>query len=169
VCLPDAYGGSTIDYGNIPASSLNTNSGAQLPTKHTSLSIVCDSPVKFGFTNIDERPGTAVIGIGDIPPIENASWGLGSAVNGAKIGAYNMFTTTATSDSGSTQILRSVDGGNTYNNFIDFRSDGTSRGRLRKRNLKYVKLIAVVEIAQKNGSLSCSSLGLRLDQLSHSC
>ena len=114
-CVPNFTGGTTIDYGNIPAGTLNATAQTNLPDKTTKLTVTCNAPVKFGFSMIDNRAASAVTSLTTISGADNeAKLGLGSAGNGAKIGAYSMQISNETPDTGTTQRLRSSDGGTTW-------------------------------------------------------
>lgn len=112
-CVPNFTGGSTIDYGTIPASTLNATEQSRLPNKSTSFTVTCDAPVKFGFSVIDERSATAVAEIGS----SFQAYGLGAADNGANIGGYWLSINNGTADTGEVEKLRSLDGGVTWEAF----------------------------------------------------
>ena len=114
-CVPNFTGGATIDYGNIPASTLNTTAQTMLPEKTTKLTVSCNAPVKFALAATDERSASAVTTLETIPNVEAASkFGLGAASNNAKIGAYSLQISNETADSGVTRRLRSLDSGATW-------------------------------------------------------
>ena len=117
-CAPNFVGGSTIDYGNIPVGALNVTEQTMLPEKHTSLSVTCDAPVKFALSASDERSATVVSTLATIDGYTaSAKYGLGTAENGAKIGAYSLQIDNETSGTGSTFRVTSSDGGNTWVRF----------------------------------------------------
>ena len=117
-CAPNFVGGSTIDYGNIPVGALNVTEQTMLPEKHTSLSVTCDAPVKFALITKDERSATVVSTLATIDGYgASAKYGLGTAKNGAKIGAYSLKIDDETSSTGSTFRVVSSDGGNTWVRF----------------------------------------------------
>jgi hypothetical protein len=117
-CVPVFAGGGSIDYGAIAASTLNTTAQTTLPDKYITFSVTCDAPVKFAFTVRDERNATTVT---SLETIEGASasgkYGLGTAANGVKIGAYSMKIGSETSNEGVARRLGSVDGGATWQLF----------------------------------------------------
>lgn len=116
-CAPNFVGGSTIDYGNIPAGTLNVAEQTMLPEKHTTLSVTCDAPVKFALRTFDERSATVVSTLTTIDNYSaSAKYGLGTAENGAKIGAYSLKIDNETSGTGSTFRVTSSDG-NTWVRF----------------------------------------------------
>lgn len=111
-CAPDFVGGATIDYGNIPASTLNATAQTNLPNKTTKLQVTCTAPIKFAFGFVDERAASTITSLTTISGAANeAKMGLGLAGNGTKIGAYSFQISNETADSGATQRLRSSDGG----------------------------------------------------------
>jgi hypothetical protein len=117
-CVPNFAGGGTINYGNIPASSLNASAQTMLPVKTTTVSVVCDSPVKFAFTAIDERAGTSVDTL-TIPNMTfaNGKFGLGTAPGGVNIGAYSIQFTGGTSNLGPVSRLWSSNNGVSWASF----------------------------------------------------
>lgn len=125
-CVPNFTGGATINYGNIPASSLNQSAQTNLPNKTTVLTVACDAPIKFALKAVDERAATLIPEI-NLPAAPNPVYmfGLGAASNGAKIGAYGVQMSNVTTDAGTTRTMRSLDGGaNWYFNGGAFGSDG---------------------------------------------
>jgi hypothetical protein len=114
-CVPNFTGGSTINYGNIPAGSLNANAQTSLPLAATKLSVVCDAPVKFAIKPFDERNATVATGVVPSAGVGVANnFGLGSAPDGANIGAYTLQLTGETSDVGTTRRLSSGNAGATW-------------------------------------------------------
>lgn len=114
-CAPNFTGGSTIDYGNIPAGTLNATAQTTLPEKTTKLTVTCDAPVKFAFSFVDDRSATVVTSLTTIPgALNEAKMGLGAADNGAKIGAYSLEISNEAADTGTTRRLRSADAGATW-------------------------------------------------------
>jgi len=105
-CTPNFVGGSTIDYGNIAASALNSTAVTALPDKTTSLTITCSAPVKFALGVTDERAASLVAAAG--------KFGLGVATNNAKIGGYNIYLSNAIPDTGTTGILYSSNSGSSW-------------------------------------------------------
>lgn len=110
-CTMAFAGGGVIDYGAIPASSLNPSSQNSLESKSTQLTLTCEAPALFAFKVIDERAGTALEWL-QILPIEDATtkFGLGT-VDGKKIGAYSLQVEDGTSEAGYARRLESQDGG----------------------------------------------------------
>ncbi|WP_397432127.1 DUF1120 domain-containing protein [Pseudomonas chlororaphis] len=114
-CVPNFTGGATIDYGNIPSGSLNTTAQTMLPQKTTTLSVVCDAPVKFALKSTDERAASAITTLTTVAGVAaNGKYGLGVAPGGVNIGAYTLFLSGETSDAGATRRLASDDGGTTW-------------------------------------------------------
>ncbi len=113
-CVPNFTGGATINYGNIPASTLNTDTQTTLPPKATVLNITCDAPVKFALTATDERASSVNTGI-SLPIEDNVGkYGLGHAPGNINIGAYSVQLTNVTSDTGPARVIRSIDRGATW-------------------------------------------------------
>ncbi len=113
-CVPNFTGGATINYGNIPASTLNTDTQTTLPPKATVLNITCDAPVKFALKATDERASSANTGI-SLPIVSDVQkFGLGHAPGNINIGAYSVQLTNVTSDTGPVRVVRSQDGGATW-------------------------------------------------------
>lgn len=114
-CVPNFTGGSTIDYGNIAASSLNASAQTMLPEKTTALTVTCDAPVKFAFSLVDERSASAITSLDTITGVSpQAKLGLGTADDGTNIGAYTLEISNETADTGTTRRLRSADSGSTW-------------------------------------------------------
>ena len=125
-CEPVFTGGSTIDYGNILASSLSASEQTRLPDKATSLTVTCDAPVKFGFSLVDERSATAVP---ELNGTTSPMFGLGAAANGASIGGYWLSISNETADSGAVNRLQSTNGGTTWAAFTgNIYADGSVVG-----------------------------------------
>ncbi len=57
-CTPTVSGGGVVDYGVIRANTLSADAYTVLPTKQLDFSIVCDAPIKAGWTVTNDRPGT---------------------------------------------------------------------------------------------------------------
>ena len=110
-CTPVFAGGGVVDYGTIPASSLNPTAQTTLAQKSIQLSMTCDAPAMFGFKVIDERAGTAVTSLATVPGLtEKEKFGLGAS-DGKNIGAYSLQVVSQTSDGGFSLSLASEDGG----------------------------------------------------------
>ncbi len=113
-CKPAFAGGGVVDYGTMPASSLNQTTQTTLEEKSIQLTLTCDAPALFAFKVIDERAGTAVTSLVTIPGFTpKAKFGLG-AVDGKNIGAYSLEVTKATADQGATRRLASTNGGTAW-------------------------------------------------------
>lgn len=102
-CTPNFNGGASIDYGNIPASTLNATTTTKLPDKTTTFTVTCNAPVKFALGLTDERASSLVSGIGD--------FGLGVAINNEKIGGYYLTLSNPVPDKGATSMLYSDNNG----------------------------------------------------------
>ncbi|QQX56981.1 DUF1120 domain-containing protein [Pseudomonas chlororaphis] len=113
-CVPNFAGGATIDYGNIPAGTLNATTQTDLPIKTTTINVTCDAPTTFYLKPADERAATVAAGV--IPPGSTtlALYGLGSAPGGANIGTYAVQLTGGVADTGTTSRTQSRDGGATW-------------------------------------------------------
>ena len=126
-CTPNFTGGATIDYGNIPAGTLNQATQTLLPEKTTKLTVTCTAPVKFALATTDDRSSSAVTTLDTIVSYTaDMKFGLGSAGNGAKIGAYSLQISNEVPDAGATQRIFSLDGGTTWATF----QGGLSTARL---------------------------------------
>lgn len=114
-CVPNFTGGATIDYGNIPAASLNQTTQTNLPVKQTTFNVTCDAPTVFYFKAADERLSTVVA---DLDLLENATvdnkFGLGAASDGANIGAYTLQLTNDVADGVGARRLASLDSGTSW-------------------------------------------------------
>ncbi|MGE8393463.1 MAG: DUF1120 domain-containing protein [Pseudomonas sp.] len=125
-CVPNFAGGSIIDYGNIPAGTLNATAQTNLPIKSTTINITCDAPTTFYLKPADERAGTVAAGV--MPPNAGATtvYGLGAAPNAANIGSYIVSITGGLADTGTTSRTHSLDGGATWALWCgQFRNNGT--------------------------------------------
>ncbi|KMM80573.1 DUF1120 domain-containing protein [Pseudomonas deceptionensis] len=110
-CVPNFTGGSTIDYGTIPANTLNVAVQTNLPEKNTTLAVVCESAVKFAIRRTDDRSASKASGVAIAGRGETYMSGLGDAENGAKIGAYTLRVSNEVSDTGTVSRLFSQDEG----------------------------------------------------------
>lgn len=93
-CTPTLAAGGVIDYGVIPAGSLNVNAPTALAEKAVGITISCSSAVKVGYRAVDNRQASMVKGVvaaaGTHKAIgDNGAFGLGVA-GGANIGAYTL-------------------------------------------------------------------------------
>ncbi|WP_390344025.1 DUF1120 domain-containing protein [Variovorax boronicumulans] len=111
-CTPAFAGGGVVDYGTIPASSLNPTAQTTLAEKSIQLTMTCDAPVRFGFKVIDERAASAVTSLETIQgATPNMKFGLGTS-DGKNIGAYSLQVVRETVNGGGFSIaLESGDGG----------------------------------------------------------
>ncbi|WP_062472861.1 DUF1120 domain-containing protein [Variovorax boronicumulans] len=111
-CTPAFAGGGVVDYGTIPASSLNPTAQTTLAQKSIQLTMTCDAPVRFGFKVIDERAASAVTSLETIQgATPNMKFGLGTS-DGKNIGAYSLQVVRETVNGGGFSIaLESGDGG----------------------------------------------------------
>lgn len=127
-CVPNFTGGSTIDYGNIAATSLGATAQTTLPDKTTKLTVTCDAPVKFAFAVLDERSASAVTTLTTVPGSNPQKFGLGTADDGSKIGAYSMIISNETAGSGVARRLESTDSGTTWTPFSGIIREGSIIG-----------------------------------------
>lgn len=110
-CTPVFAGGGVVDYGTMPASSLNQTAQTTLPEKAIQLTLTCEAPVRFAFKVIDERAGTAVTSLTTIPNYTPAfKFGLGVA-DGKNIGAYSLEVVSQTADGSPVVTVMSTNGG----------------------------------------------------------
>jgi hypothetical protein len=96
-CTPVLSDGGVIDYGNITLGDLSATEDNQMGSRDVTLEINCESPVKVGFTSIDNRPNTkvpmdVVFANGNKAGKSYTGYinGLGTTAEGAKIGAYGV-------------------------------------------------------------------------------
>ena len=59
-CMPALAGGGTVDYGNIPPSSLQADVYTTLEEKQVDFSITCDAPAKVAIKATSQRGNSAV-------------------------------------------------------------------------------------------------------------
>ncbi len=115
-CRPAFAGGGVVDYGTMPASSLNPTAQTTLAEKSTQLTLTCEAPALFAFKVVDERAATTVTSLETIPGYSPVmKFGLGAA-DGKNIGAYSMQITKSTPDQGATKLLLSGDNGASWLN-----------------------------------------------------
>ncbi|CAB3743385.1 Protein GltF [Achromobacter kerstersii] len=84
-CIPVIGGGGVVDFGLIPAASLNFTTTTELPKRRVPFSITCEAPTQVAISVVDNRADSPIPNI--IAPTPGAVFGLGSA-NGANIGGY---------------------------------------------------------------------------------
>lgn len=89
-------GGTTIDYGEMPASSLNKDKATVIngDTNEAQLHINCSAPTLFALKVTDERAGTEITVQNESP---TSGFGLGKAAD-ANIGRYVLSISGATAD-----------------------------------------------------------------------
>lgn len=116
-CAPTIGGGGVVDYGDIPASSINQTTYTVLPTKKLSFTMQCASSVKAMLSSVDNRASSRVPDIlmqtAALP--DEFNYGLGS-VSGAKVGGYSLSLPAAslTADSQAVRPILSNDLGATW-------------------------------------------------------
>ncbi|WP_429258280.1 DUF1120 domain-containing protein [Paraburkholderia sp. GAS334] len=89
-CTPTLSGGGTVDYGNIPVSTISNTGFTNLGTKSVQLSITCDAATKVAIRALDGRAGTAAPGAAAVAgsnATDSNGFGLGSS-GGKQVGAY---------------------------------------------------------------------------------
>lgn len=172
-CAPVFTGGATIDYGNIAASTLSPTEQTLLPEKTTKISVTCAAPVKFAIGLTDERRASAVTTLNTIAAYTaDMKFGLGTAGNGAKIGAYSLQISNEVPDTGTTQRLFSDNGGSTWsvfggalavNRIIGFASSSTATAPGAHTSITFdVRVVAALD---KTANLPITSQ-LNIDGLS---
>ena len=111
-CTPSFTGGGVVDYGTIPAKSLNATTGTQLPAKTIPFAITCDAPTRIALRTIDNRASSVITGL---TPVGGA-YGLG-AYQGKNIGAYNIMVTpgTFTADGNQADVIYETAAGGVWN------------------------------------------------------
>lgn len=156
-CAPTFTGGDTIDFGNIPAGTLNVSTPTTLPVKSTTITVLCDAPTRFALTAVDNKATTIVPGINPIAGGSDAqSFGLG-AVGGTNVGVYALQISTTTADGTPAQRIRSLDAGATwgvYGGLVTVRTGllsialtGTTVPALMTTGTMDIKVTAVVDKA----------------------
>ena len=110
-CSPSFTGDGVVDYGTIPAKSLNATTGTLLPAKTIPFAITCDGPTRIALRTIDNRASSMVTGL---TPVGNA-YGLG-AYQGKSIGAYNILVTPGsfTADGSPADVIFEYAGGGSW-------------------------------------------------------
>ncbi|CAG4903726.1 DUF1120 domain-containing protein [Paraburkholderia saeva] len=89
-CTPTLAGGGVVDFGTIPASTINANSFTNIGTKTTSVTVTCDAPAVIAIKLLDNRASSLASGVVhsiDSNHYDVDGYGLGT-VNGINIGAY---------------------------------------------------------------------------------
>lgn len=126
-CTPTIAGGGVVDFGVIPAASLNVTSFTELPKKSVPFSITCDAPTQVAVAVVDNRADSIVTGI--LAADDANNFGLGKAGE-AKIGGYvlDMEQGTFTADGSAAFTTASTDNGATWLN--------SGKGRLQKNQLR---------------------------------
>lgn len=103
-CEATITGGETIDYGTIPASTLNADDVTLLPARQTAFTITCDAPAKLGFRTVDNRAASKMTESEMITFDWGGSWskmvlnGLGVDGQGNNIGGWAAVLTAVSSD-----------------------------------------------------------------------
>ncbi|MBE1252909.1 hypothetical protein B1H42_15055 [Enterobacter cloacae subsp. cloacae] len=103
-CEANITGGETIDYGTIPASTLNADAVTLLPAKQTAFTITCDAPAKLGLRTVDNRAASKMPAGSSITMDTGTPWGpstlngLGVDGQGNNIGGWSAELGNLTSD-----------------------------------------------------------------------
>ncbi|WP_163280799.1 DUF1120 domain-containing protein [Enterobacter cloacae] len=120
-CEATITGGETIDYGTIPASTLNADAVTLLPAKQTAFTITCDAPAKLGFRTVDNRVASKMTSADIIMTDVGISWslrvmnGLGMDSKGNSIGGWATLLTQITADTVSDpDVIHSIDNGTSW-------------------------------------------------------
>ena len=120
-CQANITGGETIDYGTIPANTLNADAITLLTAKQTAFTITCDAPARLGFRTVDNReaskmaPGSGITMDSGVTWVRASLNGLGVDGQGNNIGGWSAELTDLTSDSVSSPInIYSNDNGLTW-------------------------------------------------------
>lgn len=117
-CIPVLSGGGVVDYGNIPASTLNMSTFNILPKKAVAFSVTCAAATKIAVSVVDNRLASIVPGaVAAIRPdlLDVYNFGLGT-VSGANVGGYTLSFDPAsfTVDGVSPQSIASSNNGVTW-------------------------------------------------------
>lgn len=120
-CTPTLGGGGVIDYGNIPASTINKTGYTMLDRKIMPFSVQCDAPIKFALKPVDNRASSQIPGLNtEIHPGSEAgsNYGLGTH-KGAKVGGYVLRTVRGshTADGKSIYPVLTRDNGQSWEKF----------------------------------------------------
>jgi type 1 fimbria pilin len=99
-CMPTFTGGSTVDYGTIPAKTLLPGQFTKLEQRSIPLTVTCDSSTRIGITATDNRATSRMSGVDDLPAAYN--FGLGS-VGGKNVGGYGIYFGTNVTVDGAAQ------------------------------------------------------------------
>ncbi|WP_266168863.1 DUF1120 domain-containing protein [Dyella subtropica] len=119
VCTPSIAGGGVVDYGTIPAATLNQTAFNVLPEKGVAFTITCpDGPAHVGVTVVDNESSSMVAGITAAIAAgftDGYNYGLGT-VSGANVGGYvmRMKQGSFTVDGTATPTISSNDSGTTW-------------------------------------------------------
>lgn len=116
-CVPTIGGGGLVDYGKIPAASLDPTGYTLLPAMELPLSVQCSAPVKLAVTATDNRASSRIPGIlATLPEVQGdaGNFGLGT-VSGADVGGYSIRPKydSFTADGAAVHPIFSPDGGQT--------------------------------------------------------
>lgn len=120
-CTPTLSSGGIADYGKLSVSALNAKAVNQLGRKFVTLSVVCESPTKVGWTVSDDRSETVVDTGPDTSTGTKAQpaneFGLGTTAGGINLGSYAVLFSQNTSslvDGKSGTIVTSSDNGSSW-------------------------------------------------------
>lgn len=116
-CTPTLGGGGVVDYGDIPAASINQATYTVLPTKQLSFSISCAAPVRAIVSTVDNRASSRIpdILLDTMLLPDQFNYGLGTHA-GANVGGYSLRLArdSFTADAALVQPISSNDQGNSW-------------------------------------------------------
>ena len=107
-CTPTLNPDGIVDYGRVPARSLNLYEFTQLPTQHRELTVSCNEPVLFVLVGVDNRAASSV-GPGFY-------YGLGNNIHAPteRLGSVALAIREATGDNQRVLVLASSNQGLTW-------------------------------------------------------
>ncbi|MEJ5058755.1 MULTISPECIES: DUF1120 domain-containing protein [unclassified Pseudomonas] len=105
-CQPYLSSGSIVDFGEIPARTLNSTTPTILPTRGLQLAVMCDGPTTYALQIKDHHQ--------DSSPDPQVFFGLGKTPDGENIGDYLMTLDNAFADGKPTRKIHSLDDGKTW-------------------------------------------------------
>lgn len=176
-CDVTLSGGAVLDFGDIPANTLNDTAFTNLGNKSVDLTIQCSAAARVALAATDGRRGTNVPGIGAFlygNQSDASTYGVGE-VGGKKVGAYILYSDTApVVDAATGARLASENGGaswgvsaNATNAITPTRWHGfTTTGALVPGQFKTIKQTYKVQLGlNKKADLPPLTEGIAIDGL----
>ncbi|MGY2274200.1 MULTISPECIES: DUF1120 domain-containing protein [Pseudomonas] len=126
-CTPTLSPDGIVDYGRVPARSLNLYEFTQLPTQNRELTVSCNEPVLFVLVGVDNRAASSVG--------QGFYYGLGNNIHAPteRLGSVALAIREATGDNQRVLVLASSNQGLTWfpesnaypDNYMGFAPPGT--------------------------------------------